>query len=354
MNIIKIISCALILLLQSCSSLGPYKTQVERLSYNYSLHNSENQQLLLNIVRLRYFDNIYFLSLNNIVAQMSLATSLRANIAKIEKGPLSGFAEGDVGYQERPTITYTPLQGEDFVKRLLIPIDLKVVYALLRSGWGINHVFRMVIQRINHINNAVSASRIVGSHIPHFKKFKSLSWVFYYFEERGNLDITYGKIHGYFAIKLTFHGIDKIPASGKKLLRELHITPQTPYIWLVAKQDNQPHHAYIETRSILGFLNYMSKGIVVPEELIKHNQVPMTRYPNGKIFDWNQVTQGMITIRASREHPRNTYVKVYYNGYWYYIPNNDFHSKETFILLNIFYGFQQGKITNDVPVFTVS
>ena len=67
MNILKIVLFSCVFLLSSCSSIGPSQLQNDRLNYNYSLKDSSNRQLLLNIIRLRYTDNVFFLSVSSIV-----------------------------------------------------------------------------------------------------------------------------------------------------------------------------------------------------------------------------------------------------------------------------------------------
>ena len=93
MNILKIVLFSCVFLLYSCSSIGPSQLQNDRLNYNYSLKDSSNRQLLLNIIRLRYTDNVFFLSVSSIVSQLSFTKSLTANIGKVESGPLGGTVE---------------------------------------------------------------------------------------------------------------------------------------------------------------------------------------------------------------------------------------------------------------------
>lgn len=354
MSALKIIIFSVTLLLISCSSIGPRSIPVDRLNYNKSMHNSSNQQLLLNILRLRYTDNVFFLSVNSVVAQLVFNRKLTTDLGKVEHGPWGGSAEAAVEFQDKPTITYSPLQGQALVKRFLTPISLKIVYLLLRSGWGINHLLRVLIQKIDHIENAVSASRNVGGHRPAYKKFMALSWVFYKLQYSNNLTIRYGLINKRFSIKLVVNTFDGLNDHERALLREINISANSPYVWLVDKFDSHPHHAHIEARTMLGLMNYLSKGVNVPQSQIMSKQVPMTMIAEGQSFDWRQVTKGMISIKSSMHRPENAYVSIYYKGFWFYILDNDYHSKESFSLLNLLYSFQQGEISQNKPIFTIS
>ncbi len=94
--------------LSSCSNMGSIALPPDRLSYNQALSNSNEQQALLNIVRLHYTDPPYFLSVNTIVSQFSFGSDFNVNVANSTPPPsLLGTGNADFNYSESPTITYT-------------------------------------------------------------------------------------------------------------------------------------------------------------------------------------------------------------------------------------------------------
>ncbi|MBW1825193.1 MAG: hypothetical protein JRI87_11685 [Deltaproteobacteria bacterium] len=56
------------------------------------------------------------------------------------------------------TISYTPLQGEAFLKSVLTPISLEAILVMTQSGWSLERVFGICVERINNLYNAPSAS----------------------------------------------------------------------------------------------------------------------------------------------------------------------------------------------------
>lgn len=95
--------------LTSCSNLGSVALPPDRLAFNGSLLNSDEQQALLNIVRLRYTDSPYFLSVNNVVSQFNFGSSFGTNIANGSPPPaLLGSANASFNYSEAPTIHCWP------------------------------------------------------------------------------------------------------------------------------------------------------------------------------------------------------------------------------------------------------
>jgi hypothetical protein len=94
-----------------------------------------------------------------------------------------------------------------------------------------------------------------------------------------------------------------------------------------------PHKVYMLTRSMLGILNYLSKGVVVPAIDVKKKIVTVTRQNDGQIFDWQKVLQGMMKICVSKKKPTDAVVAINYRKRWYYVSDTDTDSKQTLILL---------------------
>ncbi len=341
--------------LSACSNLGSVALPPDRLAFNGSLSNSDEQQSLLNIVRLRYTDSPYFLAVNNVVSQFNFGSSFGTNIANAAPPPaLLGSATANFNYSEAPTITYTPLQGEDYVNRLLTPIDLDVVYMLFRSGWSVHHLSPLLVQRMGEYENAVLASRPISGRIPVYKPFKKVAGVFRHLQDAENLVISKDRINGVFAIKVRIKHYSQLSTEDRSILSHFGVTASSPQLWFVSTPSKEKNNVFLETRTMLGMLYYLSKGVVVPEYDIEHRQALMTYYKDGKAFDWATVVNGVIRVRSCRSKPSNAYVAVPYRGSWFYISQSDFNSKETLNLLSIMMGIYQGKIQSTMPVFTVS
>lgn len=340
----------------ACSNYGAVQLPPDRISYNGSLQYSDNQQMLLNIVRLRYTDIPYFLSVNNVVSQFNITRSLALDLANNTAPPpaLTASADGSVSLSESPTITYTPLQGADYVTKLLTPIDLSVVYMLMRTGWGINQVFRMFIQHLGRYDNATLASRTTSSRVPNYKNFQKFGLLMRRLQYGDNIVVVGDKIDNRFAIRLTIKNFKSLDPTDRAMLAKHGVTPKTPSAWIVSYPSTDKRHIYAQTRTVLGLFNYLSKGVDVPPEDVAKKLVPMTYLPNGQVFDWHQITVGQMRIHSSKYRPKNGYLAVRYRDYWFYIADDDFDSKETMNILSIIMGIYQGEIKSFLPVFTVS
>src|SRR5215467_8476306 len=105
----------LVLMAIGCTTgFGPKAVRGERPDYNQQIARAADAELLLNVVRLRYNDSPLFLELGGVVAQYSYDASLNAAGQISGSGPNSASVGTALAYSEKPTITYTPLSGEEF------------------------------------------------------------------------------------------------------------------------------------------------------------------------------------------------------------------------------------------------
>ena len=162
--------CVLFAGAAGCSSMGPVMIRGDRFNYNEAGAQWTKEQLLLNIVRLRYGEPAYFMELSSVLSQYTLhgranfstwwndlsvwsSAAMRA-VYGVDGDPSEQTSWGaNVSYTDRPTITYTPLQGEEFAKRLMTPIDRVTIIYLAEAGWEIGRLLGCCVQRINGIPN---------------------------------------------------------------------------------------------------------------------------------------------------------------------------------------------------------
>ena len=88
-------------------------------------------------------------------------------------------------------------------------------------------------------------------------------------------------------------------------------------------------------RSTVQALFYMSHGVAVPPEHAAEGLARSTAGPDGRVFDWREVTAGLFTVCSVKRHhrPEHAYVAVGYRDHWFYIDDRDHASKATFNLM---------------------
>src|SRR6267154_2147686 len=147
---------ALLAVSSGCHSIGPRTVPRDRFEYSSSISESWKRQTLLNIVKLRYLDPPIFVDVGQIVAGYSLETGLSAGGSFPETTSLGGNTAtvgGSVRFTDRPTITYTPLTGNKFVKALMTPLPPDAVFFMVQSGYPVDAVFFAAVSAMNGLKN---------------------------------------------------------------------------------------------------------------------------------------------------------------------------------------------------------
>src|SRR5215831_19013090 len=93
--------CVFLVLAAGCATgLGPRAVRSERPDYNSQIVRSNDAELLLNLVRLRYDDSMLFLAAGGVVAQYSYDASLNA-LGQVGGGTGSATVGSALAYGEK-------------------------------------------------------------------------------------------------------------------------------------------------------------------------------------------------------------------------------------------------------------
>ena len=168
------------------SSVGPYNAAVTRVS---------EEQLLLNVVRLRYNDNPTRLDVASIAAQYELNASAEARPFFSAPNPAGSvfetfrddLARSDGGAANRPTISLTPLDDPETIRGLFTPATLDGIVFLAETSYPLSTVFQLFVESINGVPNAPSASGPPRGIVPEFREFKRAAEILQQLKDLGDL-----------------------------------------------------------------------------------------------------------------------------------------------------------------------
>ncbi|MCH8878464.1 MAG: hypothetical protein IID34_01110 [Planctomycetes bacterium] len=145
----RVMVLALLVLLNGC--VGPQFLKVQRYKYNEAIQESTAQQLLLNIVRLRYNDSPMFLNVGDIDARFSLdATSMASgtineNVGAAPLNANSATVTASSKFTNNPNIKLRPMQDADFA-RLLEPLTSDEMLALATRRGSLYEYLALAMQ----------------------------------------------------------------------------------------------------------------------------------------------------------------------------------------------------------------
>ena len=349
----KIILTFFISQLIGCASIGPDIIQASGNDYNIAIQRTTDEQLLLNLVRLKYRDTPLFLEVNSVSSQFKLFSeaAITANFKK-QKTPENIGLSGKLNFTEQPTITYLPLHGDGFIQKLLAPISLETILLLANSGWSVERIIRLAVQNINGIPNAPTASGPTPKMAPEYIDFLSVASLFRKLQNKGAFQLAYEKTEKNKQATILFN--NKQEELVAELRKKLDLDEQNNYkLSLGQGISNDKKRIVLSTRSLLGVMYFLSHSVDVPEKDKIDGKVTITRNESGENYDWHDLTQGLFKINSTAEINKEIGIGTNYRGSWFYIDDSDLDSKSTFSLLTQLFSLQSGNAEGITPVLTL-
>lgn len=355
----KAVAAASVAATLSCTSVGPSVVPQARFDYNEALSRSWNEQLLLNLVRLRYRDTPLFLEVGSVVSQYTATTDVGATVAGATTSSDLAFG-GSAGWSwsEKPTVSYTPLQGSEFVERLLKPISPGTILLLSGAGWSIERLLLCCVGGINDLDNASSAAGPTPSTVPPFEEYHRAARLLRELQVEGAVLTRVREESGVPRVRLTFTG----PVDPEKdrhvaeLVDLLGVDPDPSghRVVLELSEEVLPTDLRMRGRSFLGVLFFLSQAVEAPREHVDAGWVTRTLDTDGREFDWNEMTENLLRVRSGPERPDEAFVRVRYRGHWFWIDDADLQSKTTFSLLTFLFSLQSTAGSAGSPLLTLS
>lgn len=340
----RLLALALLVpLLPGCASIGADGVRQQRLAYNLAVQTTNDQELLLNLVRLRYRDTLYFLNVERVASTLELNRSLGLNATLPEGAARTLAPSSSLGLNDKPTIFYTPLEGERFARQLMKPLDTDLLLLLANSGWSLERVFALCLLEVNGLRNAPSASGPTPALAPEYREFREAVHALRELQRAGlvTLGLLPGSEQRLLELRLA-PGADAMPATAT-LRRLLRLDPAlNRYTIVPGFGESDGRSIRFAPRSLLAVLSYLSQGVEAPASHQASGLVTLTLTADGQPFDWQQLLGGLMRIESSKRAPDNAAVAVAYRGHWYFLRDDDLDSKSTFALISQIFSLQAG------------
>jgi len=320
--------------------------------YNEVISNTNNEQTLELIVRARYGEPAGLLSVASVTANLRTTATTAAQFGI---GPTSNY-QGNIvplsvglGYEENPTIAYTPVQGERYAKSILSPVGLDVLVLLLGIERTPRELISLLVRQVNGLRNPMYSRPEARA------AFQESVDLLARLENAGqaNWGATATK-DGAFA--LVIH--DYAPGN-RGVVRELLRTWDLPTslarddreivlpLKLAFGKATQPE-LRVQTRSVYDLIEIAASAVEVPPE-----HVALGLPDPG--FEGLSPLGGVLRIQSAPTHPANdVLVAVRHRGYWFYITADDGRSKLAFRLLQTLISMRLAEGTpQTIPTLTI-
>lgn len=186
--------CATLTLAGDGYAFGPKALQRSHGLYNESVKQVAEEQLLLNIVRLRYNDNPARLDIAAIAAQYEIGGSLEARpfFSTDATGSLiQPFTRvlpfANVQGSNRPTITLNPVDDADSIRSHFKVSTLEGIIFLAETSWPASTVFRLWGENLNNLPNAPTTSGPPRPIVPEYLDYLTAMKLLQTLQDRGDI-----------------------------------------------------------------------------------------------------------------------------------------------------------------------
>jgi hypothetical protein len=331
----------------------------DTMAYSTELARAQQQQLLLNIVRLRYNDPVSFVEIETLSTE---------DTGEISGGLAGAFGVGPgemvdmlnpAGTATRsvtPTVVYSNLRGGAYAEQLLQPVAPESIFLLSQSGWSVERLLLCCIARIGDLDNARAAAGPTPDMVPDNSGFRELAHLMRQLQVSGGLlvQVLDGEVPEQpKRVVVTWRAGND---AGNRLaaMMEAHrisvetLTEGDIFLAEISAVGRVAGTAPARGRSLLGILSALSQTVDVPPEhmaLVGHTRggagaaAPSACAPADP---WHEVMGDYFAVRWSREQPEGAAIAVPYRGVWFYVADTCRSSKSTIDLVGHLYALQAG------------
>ncbi len=396
---------AAVLLASASGCLGPNALRSTRMKYNEAIRATNDEQLLMNIVRLRYADSPVLIDLPSITSQFEMAGTASFLGGRGNQYPgVANIGTGELVARDSPTLSFRPREGKEVARSLLTPLSAEL-FSVVNAGANFEQLMLTTIDDINDVPNAPQAalmvSKVPDDNAEYLRGIRLLADLYH----RKAIELRIGEQEDETNASdpITPEGLggdDLLNAAEKgyvyrhkgqgqySLLKRdkglvLKVRPeyiQSPEMLEAARifklrpglsgyrvksdlaenaleasrtLDEGEETIYLHMRSILQIMIFLSKGVCVPEVHVEGEVAPNTPGPEGRPFDWTRVTAGNFFVRSSKHRPRHAEVAVHYRDHWFFIPENDVNSRSILAILEILVSLEDAEARTGGPLLTI-
>lgn len=324
--------------------MGPKTIPPDGFNYNQRIADQENEQMLLNLVRLRYLEMPRFLNVASVINTYTRGggAGVSGNLNPVNN-PIGANVNGN--WSDRPTITYTPMSGQAFAQSLLTPLPPSVIFFMIQSGWSAHRLMRLSNSMINGLHNEIGTP---GERRQGDEEFHELLDILHQLQRDGALGMHFKGEWPKVDVELVLPEQGRTVSIDQSLERfkEILKLDQESNVFdieygVILENENQ---ILVQTHSIMEMLSNISWYIDVPEEHVQEGRTLSTFKPDNS---------DLMHVRVSKERPRDAFLSILFRDHWFYIDDRDVESKNTFTVIQILFSMANNGSGSVGPLISI-
>jgi len=350
---IALATCLIGGLLSGCTVVGPAAIHSGRLAYNEAIVETDNQQMLLVVVHNRYGQRSNLLAVASVTANVRVVTSagIEAGVGDSDNyaGNLVPFSAGMI-YEENPTISYTPVGGEQYSRQMMSPVSVTSLAQITQNLADPAPVYYALVSSINGIYNPDFLSpssapderfvRVVTI-LTELAVAHRLHWV-----QDSQQDDRFSIIIDHYSPEYANKVNELLTLLGISAPENRSSRITLPVSLALGGQNSGG--IGITMRSVFDLMEILSGAIEIPEQDVASGIA--VSYPPPSMVG------KQLRVHYSRTKPEHASVAVKYRGGWFYIDEKDQATKLFFRLLTTLLAINIAESTgrtSSTPVLTV-
>jgi hypothetical protein len=352
-----VVSVALALILSGCASVGPPILARDRFDYSSAVADSWKRQTLLNIVKLRYLDSPIFLDVAQIVSGYQLQTSVSASgTASVDSssvptiGSFLNFgAQGS--FTDRPTITFVPLTGDQYVRGIVTPLRPEQVFSAILAGWPAEAILFIGVNTLNGLGNERLGGVAPRAADPRFLRVVRLMGSL---QASSAIGFRFAEGKQSATRTILFFRRAELSEQERREIDEvrqlLNLDPDATEFELVfGPTPASNREIAVQTRSLVQILMEVGGQVSVPASHIAEGRATP---------GLTDATGGAAVIRymhvhSSAERSAHAFLSVPYRDHWFWIDDRDLTTKRNFALLMLLFALADTGEKKGVPLLTI-
>jgi hypothetical protein len=336
------------------------------MDYNLAVQRSNNEEMLLNLIRIKYFEQPLFLQVGSVASSFSFGITGGSGSTVPDQRDFSRSIYSTYtpnissNYTDSPTVTYTPYQGQAYAQQVLAEMDFDRFLILYRSGWDIEFLMRVLVSRFGLIDHSYDTR--IGHNPESHARFLETVKIISDMDDEGNIDfniVSSGKEkRNILVMTMRFTTANAADELGR-LIGVLFTPISTErgnliaQAWLAPVKEIELAEDIEHGRRMTMIPFRLRGGLRAMDVLAQGAEVPQTLLKSKKGFDLRKQFMDICDIRVASDKPTGAYVATKYGDDWYFISDDDSHSKEAFqLMLNIF-ALQSADPPKNTPILTL-
>jgi len=335
-----------------CQTIGAGSVQRDRIGYADAIGASWKEQMLLNIVKLRYLDTPVFLDVSSVISSYELASqvNLAMNVFPNASAGNNQTLGATGTYTDKPTISYTPITGERYLNSLLRPIPPQAIFAMIESGHRADYLLRVTVRAINGLYNSTTSQPRARAADPTFsrvidaiRRLQQAGALSVRVEKRDRQETTY--------IGFNRNAGEDADKDIRFLKEALGLNPAKDELLLVfGSLHRNPDQIALLTRSLQEILTELAAGVEVPErDLAEGRATPIPHLEAAAGLRDAPV----MRVRSGGEPPADAHAAVRYRDRWFWIDDRDLDSKRLMMFLMVFSSLAETGVAPQTPLITI-